>query len=427
MNTQHRQLFMTALLGAAMACGGINPQPVKAQAAIDANTLAAENAAFACDLYRQLAAAEGNLFFSPYSISSALAMTYAGARGETAAQMAATLRFSPAPEALHPAFAALAERLNAMQAPMETQAGENKRRLTVRIANSLWPQQGFALLPEFLDLNRRFYGATVTPLDYAGSGEAARATINRWVEDMTEAKIKNLVPEGALDARTRLVLVNAVYFLGDWHAPFDERQTREAAFRMGDTRTVQARLMYQRRQFRYADLDRLQILQMDYAGGGLSMLVLLPKAVDGGTETIAGMLNAENLKSWREALASAEVDVFFPTFRMESAFQLEKTLPAMGMSDAFSAARADFSGMNGRRDLFIGAALHKAFVDVKEWGTEAAAATAIGMRVTAARPTQPALFRADHPFVFLIQDNETGSVLFMGRVADPTAGGADPS
>ncbi len=384
------------------------PEPPKPEALA---ALARDNAAFATDLYRKLSAAPGNLFFSPHSVSAALAMTWAGARGNTETQMAQTLHFTLGQQGLHPAFAALAQKLDRAQ---------KEGALTLAVANSLWPQKQYPLLESYLTLVQTHYGASVTPLDFAGAAESARKTINRWVETRTRGKITQLVPPGVLDSLTRLVLVNAVYFKGKWAHPFKPAKTKPEPFHVSPARTVNAPTMAQTEDLRYADLDTFQLLELPYAGGALSMLVLLPKD-PAGLPALEAALTAENLARWKERLAETNVQLFLPRFKTTAQFRLDDALQALGMPEAFAPGKADFSGMDGRPGwLFIGAVIHKAFVDVAEEGTEAAAATAVSMKCMALPPPpRQAVFRADHPFVFLIQENETGAILFIGRLSEP--------
>lgn len=375
----------------------------------DAETLVQGNSAFAFDLYQKLCTFEGNIFFSPYSISTALAMTYAGACGNTEKQIAEVLRFSLSQKNLHSAFTELELRLNKLQ-----KAGN----VRLSVANSLWPQQDYKFLDEYLSLVKKHYGVSITPVDYKQACEAARKMINKWVEDKTEDKIKDLIQPGILDALTRLVLVNAIYFKGNWESQFKADQTKNAHFYVSPEKYVQTPMMTQKQEFGYAELESLQIVQLPYAGNELSMLVLLPKETDGIKRLEAG-LSIENLKRWKSRLAQREVLVFLPKFKMASMFRMDNTLVSMGMVDAFSNTKANFAGMDGRPDwLYIGAVIHKAFVDVNEEGTEAAAATAVVMKA-GGMPTPPTTFRADHPFIFLIQENRTGSILFFGRLTNP--------
>jgi serpin B len=370
------------------------------------------NTAFALDLYQELKDTKGNLFFSPYSISTALAMTYAGARENTAKQMADVLHFPSGQKEVHPAFGQLETLLNEVQTKGDVQ---------LNVANSLWPQEGYPFLEEYLALVKKYYGVVITPLDYQGAAEKARKIINQWVEEKTKNKIKNLIQPGILDAVTRLVLVNAIYFKGNWASQFDEKRTKDGTFYLLSGKTIQTPLMAQKQEFAYGEKEFLQVLELPYVGERLSMIVLLPKEKDGLPE-LEKQLTAANLRIWTWGLRKQKVKVFLPRFKMTSQFSLGKTLAAMGMPDAFSPNKANFSGMDGRLNwLYIGAVLHKAFVDVNEEGTEAAAATAVVMKIRMA--AQPPTFRADHPFIFLIRENTTGSILFLGRVMDPSQKG----
>jgi len=370
------------------------------------------NTAFALDLYRELKDTKGNLFFSPYSISTALAMTFAGARENTAKQMADVLHFPSGQNDVHPAFGQLETLLNEVQ---------TKGDIQLNVANSLWPQEGYPFLAEYLALVKEYYGVVITPVDYRKAAEKAREIINQWVEEKTKDKIKNLIQPGVLDAVTRLVLVNAIYFKGNWASQFDEKRTKEDTFYLLSGKTVQTPLMAQEKEFAYRDEEFLQVLELPYVGESLSMIVLLPKEKD-GLPQLEKQLTAANLRMWTSSPRKRKVKVFLPRFKMTSQFSLSKTLAAMGMRDAFNPDKADFSGMDGRPNwLYIGAVLHKAFVDVNEEGTEAAAATAVVMKIRMVldQPT----FRADHPFIFLIRENTTGSILFLGRVMDPSQKG----
>lgn len=381
------------------------------RAASTERALVGGNSAFGLALYRELSSAEGNLFFSPYSLSIAFAMAYAGAAGTTERQMAATMRFSLSQERLHRAFADLQGKLEKAQKQGDVE---------LRLASSLWPDKEYPLREAFLDRVETEYKTEITAVDYAEETEKARQSINRWVEERTEDKIKQLVGPGVLDESTRLVLANAVYFKGAWRSPFDERRTQHLPFKLSPQATVRAPMMYQQGRFGYWANEELQVLEMPYAGDRLSMLVLLPTAVD-GLPRLEKQLTLENLRDWTRQLHEQEVDVWMPRFALESAFRLDKTLQQMGMVDAFTNA-ADFSGIDGTRSLYISAALHKAYVDVNEEGTEAAAATALGLSLTSARIMPNPKFRADHAFVFLIRERTTETILFAGRLANPTRG-----
>lgn len=380
-----------------------------AAAPSDLATLVRDNTAFALALYGRLAPAEGNLNFSPYSISTALGMTYAGARGNTEKEMAEALHFSLEQPALHPAFGRLAAQMRTAQ----------RNGIRLHMANSLWPQRDYPFQPDFIALIERHHGAQVTAVDYRGAPGPACDTINRWVNKATADKIADLLQPADLSALTRLVLVNAIYFKGRWARPFKAAATQPAPFYVSPDRTVEAPLMTQKMDVRLASLPELDVLELPYAGGGLSMLVLLPKERHGLRE-VERALSAERLAQWRSALAGRTVLVCLPRFKASCRFGLKDALTSLGMRDAFSDSRANFAGMDGRTNwLYISAAIHKALVEVNEEGTEAAAATAVVMteRSIAARPPT---FRADHPFLYVIQENSTGSILFAGRVSDPT-------
>jgi serpin B len=377
----------------------------------DARNLAQSNNRFATDLYGRLSAKEsGNLFFSPYSISTALAMTSVGAEGQTKTQMAETLRFSIPEPRLHTAFASLRQ----TSQPRDSTAGYQ-----LRIANRLWGQQGYHFIPAFQQTVRTNYGADLAPVDFARQTEAARRTINAWVEKETEQKIQDLIAPGVLDPMTRLVLTNAIYFKGAWTDEFKKAATQDAPFKSAGQQ-VMVPMMHQTDGFKYAAVDDLQILELPYGKDRqVSMVVLLPKMVDGLAQ-IEKKLTSENLQTWLAGLRKQEVRVFLPRFKMTSQFQLKSVLQSMGMTLAFTPGEADFSGISTEEELFISAVIHKAFVDVNEEGTEAAAATGVLIAPTSAPSRQePVVFRADHPFVFLIRDNRSGSVLFLGRLMNP--------
>jgi serine protease inhibitor len=377
---------------------------MEAQGYDDVKALVTGNTTFALDLYRELRGDEGNLFFSPYSISAALGMTYAGARGNTGAQMARVLHFALDQDRLHPAFASVEARLGAVQ---------DRGDVRLRVANSLWPQEGYPLLDEFLALTERFYGVVITPLDY-NEPEVARRTINAWVEERTEGRIEGLIPPGTLLAL--LVLVNAVAFKGNWARQFDEGLTRDAPFWLTAKDQVRVPLMQQLGTFGYAQVDGLHILELPYAGDDVSMVVFLPSEID-GLAALEDSLNVESLNRWMGRLRASEVQVYLPRFEMRCGFRLGARLKAVGMTDAFDDS-ADFSGIDGTLSLYISAVLHQAYVDVNEEGTEAAAATAVVMAPKGI-PLPSPTFRADHPYLFLIRERTTGSILFLGRVVIP--------
>ena len=366
------------------------------------------NTRFALDLHSRLRPGSGNLFLSPYSLSTALAMTYAGARGETATQMARTLHFDVPGERLHAAFAELARRI----------IGEGQSRpYKLSVANSLWGQEGTRFLPGFLQVMADDYGAGLRQVDFR-SAELTCRTINAWVEEQTGGKIKDLIQPSYITSLTRLVLTNAIYFKGEWANPFPKGSTKDETFLATGDGRVTVPMMRQVGRFNYLEGDTFQALELPYASDDLSMIVLLPRAAD-GLATLEESMTPNRLDTWLADLQSHRVDVALPRFKIEARFELRGVLPAMGMPDAFDRDRADFSGMTGGRDLYISAVIHKAFVEVNEEGTEAAAATGVVMALRAVRPEPVASFRADHPFSFLIRDRRTGSLLFMGRVANP--------
>ena len=377
---------------------------------VDVVAVAKSGNEFATDLYARLASEKSaNLFFSPYSISTALAMTYAGAKGQTEVQMAKVLHF-PVPQAeLHPAL----HKLNALLNSTEKTPG-----FEFRIANRLWGQKGFQFLPEFVQVTKSNYGAELGLLDFKKS-DAARQTINSWIETQTDRKIQDLIAPGVLDDKTRLVLTNAIYFKARWRREFNDRATTDAPFHATGSQQVMVPMMYQSNRFRYGESENVQVLELPYDDGGkVSMLILLPKKIVGLGELEQRLTN-EDLRMWSSGLKSRDVNVHLPKFKMTSEFDLGDVLKKMGMPLAFSDG-ADFSGMSTGMQLFISAVIHKAFVELNEEGTEAAAATAIRVEATSLTiPQTPVEFRADHPFVFLIRDNGTQSVLFLGRLVNP--------
>ena len=381
------------------------PAPSPDQAA-----LVQGNNAFAVDLYGQLRKQNGNLFFSPESISTAFAMAFAGARGSTASEMAATFHFSLPPDRLHSSMAELLSSLNSEHPGYR-----------LRVANALWVEEDFRFLDDFLKLTASDYGAGFNRVDFKSTPEAVRGTINLWVEQKTEEKIKDLLPAGSINATTRMVLTNAIYFKGDWQSPFKKEATAEEDFHLSAAQKVKTSLMHLTARFNYFNGGTFQILDIPYKSGELSMVVLLPNDVE-GLAALEKSLTAVALNQWFGQLrGGSRVILTLPKFKMTESFQLGKMLTELGMGEAFQKNAADFSAMTGKRALWISAAIHKAYIDVDEEGTEAAAATGIVMRPSAvARVQPPIVFRADHPFLFLIRDNKSGGVLFMGRVANPT-------
>ncbi|MDD1658176.1 MAG: serpin family protein [Methanomicrobiales archaeon] len=380
-------------------------------AVVDANNR------FALEAYREIrkdpAYGQSNLFFSPFSISSALAITYEGARGTTADEIQAVFFFPKDDATRRQGFQGLYQGIN-----------QGNSRYVLKTANALWAEKTYAFLPDYMRTALEYYSANATNMDFRNQPEPSRLTINRWVEVQTNNRIRDLIPQGAIDPLTRLVITNAVYFKGTWVKQFDANNTKEDLFTIAPGKTVPVQMMERTDSeaiFNYTETDTLQVLEMPYAKDGgkqLSMLVLLPKA--NNLAAVEDTLTVQQFSQWRNALRSQRVKVAFPKFTMETKYSLPATLSSMGMPTAFT-GEADFSGMDGTKDLYIGDVIHQAFVEVNEEGTEAAAATAVVMKATGIRDEPPIpVFRADHPFLFLIQDNDTGNILFMGRVMDPT-------
>ena len=380
--------------------------------ASDSTTLVDNNSEFAFDLYQALIQQDGNLFYSPYSISLALAMTYAGARGETEQQMADTLHFALQQDRLHPAFNSLDL---ALASRGEGAKGKDDKGFRLHIVNAIWGQKDYKFLPEFLDVLAENYGAGLRLLDFVREPDQSRITINNWVSDQTEGKIEDLIPQGVIDALTRLVLTNAIYFNAAWLNPFDKELTSNGTFHLLDGGDVTVPMMRQTHSFGYTTGDGYQAVELPYDGNQLSMIILLPDS--GKIESFQNSLNASLVNHIVSDLQSQEVDLTMPKFQFESEFSLADTLAAMGMPVAFS-DEADFSGMTGNRELTITDVVHKAFVSVDEAGTEAAAATAVVVGLTSA-PEQPVQVTVDRPFMFLIRDIETGTILFVGQVVNP--------
>ncbi|MBY0456506.1 MAG: serpin family protein [Gemmataceae bacterium] len=412
-----RRKFFT--LSGAAALAGLAPRFGRADGLLP-NPLTRLNAAtaavnaFATDLFRHYAGEKGeqkgNLFFSPFSIETALAMTAAGARGDTLGEMQKTLHL---PEDPHAAFGDLITRLS-------PPAGDKKDRpYELSVANAIWAQKDFPWEKDFAALTRKNYGAGMVPVNFAAS-EAARKEINAWVEKETKEKIKDLIPPGVIDNLTRMVLANAIYFKSNWAVQFDKKLTKDAPFTRDDGSKTDVPLMSLKARFNYGRVlfggragVLADVLEMPYAGKDLSMLVYLPEKPGETAKLI------DRFATGTAELRDTEVEVLLPRFKAESALSLKPALTELGMKKAFVSGQADFTGMSPQgKELFIAAVLHKAFVEVNEEGTEAAAATAVVVKGKGL-PPKPAVFRADRPFVFAIRDNATGAVLFLGRYAGP--------
>ena len=388
------------------------------QEVVDANNK------FAFDFYSELKLNRGedeNIFYSPYSISAALAMTYEGANGQTADEMKSVFHF-PEDNTLRPNFAAIYNEIN-----------KKDKEYELRTGNALWVQQDYSFLEEYLTKIGNFYGGKAANLDFVKETEKSRKTINSFIEEQTNDKIKDLIPKGVLSALTRLVLTNAIYFKGTWEWEFDKSDTSEQDFKITPTNIVKTSIMYMdpdKARFNYSETENMQILELPYKGKEISMLVLLPKQgeeYDFETDKVITFnysledieLSLEKLNEYKSQMQETKLDaIYLPKFEFDTKYNLNENLKALGMPTAFDAGNADFSGMNGNLDLFISQVIHQAYVKVDEKGTEAAAATAVVMTLTSSA-TPSNIFRADHPFIFIIQERETGNILFIGRMSNP--------
>jgi serine protease inhibitor len=379
------------------------------------NRMARASNAFGVDLYARLRGAEGNLAVSPASLSIALGMTRGGARGTTAAQMAKVLHLDGWPDA--EALLVSGELAASLQDP--------SRPVTLRIANRLFGERSNTFDPAYLELTRRSYGAALEPLDFKGAPEAARGRINGWVSEQTKDRIRDLIPPGGIHAGTRLALVNALYFLGDWESPFEKKSTVPVPFHVSATVRKDVPTMHHTGMVPFFEDPAVKAVALPYRGGTMSMLLVLPQATD-GLAAFEASLTPARLEALAASLKPREVAVALPRFEVNPAepLALGDELAALGMTDAFDATKADFTGITNppdpRRSLHLGAVFHKAFVRVDEKGTEAAAATAVIFLEAGALPRRIAQFKADHPFLFFLRDHTTGLVLFMGRVTDPS-------
>lgn len=380
----------------------------------DMSALAKGNSEFAFDLYRALMQRQaGNFFYSPYSLSIALAMAYAGARGDTATQMAGVLHFNLSPDLLHHAFNNTAMEL-AKRAD-ESMTSQDGNGFKLNVVNDAWGQQGYPFLQQYLDTLATNYGAGMRVVDF-NNGEAVRQEINSYISDMTEGRIKDLIPPGALDGFTRLVLTNAIYFNAAWMNKFNENATRDGTFYLVDGGSVTVPMMKQTYAFPYISGNGYRAIQIPYENNHLSMTIIMPDK--GQFEAFQDSLDWQRISGILSQLKGQEVVLTMPRFQFSSEFNLSEVLVGMGMDLAFSSS-ADFSGITGAEGLSISDVIHKSFISVDEKGTEAAAASAV--MIAGAAPLQPPVMTLDHPFIFLIRDNPTGAVLFAGRVIDPSA------
>ncbi|MBN1444503.1 MAG: serpin family protein [Candidatus Omnitrophica bacterium] len=364
---------------------------------------------FAFDLYAGYAGEAGaNIFFSPYSIYAAMAVAYEGAGGKTAEEMRKVFRFPESKDSMRRGYASLYGDIN-----------RQGKKYALNTANALWTQKDFKFADEYTAVAERYYGGKAENLDFVNAADEALKRINGWVEENTGGRIKNLIPSGMLDRLTRLVITNAVYFKGEWVRQFNARDTREEVFKVSEDKSEAVPMMRRTDEeslFNYGENSLLQILEMPYSGGEISMLILLPK--NGDMKSLEENLSPEKFNEWKSLMQNQRVNIFMPKFRFERKYFMAEDLSGMGMPSAFS-PQADFSLMTGEKDLFISDVIHQAFVEVNEEGTEAAAATAVVMKLTAVMPEQPIpVFRADRPFIFVIQQ-AGGNILFIGRVSNP--------
>ena len=390
-----------------------------ADPALAAQAAAAVNA-FGADLYASLAGdGSENLTCSPASIVLALAMTRAGAAGTTATEMDAVLHareLGADPAALHPGMNALTSELAARSGTFQAM-GESVT-VELSIANSLWGQEGITWGEPFLDLLSAQYGAGMRLVDYIADSEAARTSINEWVADETKDRIPELLGEGTITADSRLTLVNAIYMKAPWLEPFTEDSTAPVPFATAAGQTVEVPMMRASRTLGYATGDGWQAIELPYAGGALAMLLVVPDA--GQLASTEAALGDGLLETAAQSLGSRQVNLGLPRFDLETKIELSDVLAALGMPSAFALGSADFSGMTTDEQLFIGVVVHQANITVDEKGTEAAAATAVGMRAGSAPMDPPVELTLDRPFLYAVRDTGTGAVLFLGRVSDPS-------
>ena len=380
----------------------------------DLSALVDGNSVFALNLYQLLKNKDGNLFYSPYSISEALAMTYSGARTETEKQMASAMQYLIGQEKLHSVFNYLDLELAKRG---QGAKGIDQKGFRLNVINAIWGQKDFKFKTEYLDLLAQHYGAGLRILDFIKAAEPSRQTINQWVNDQTEGKIKDLLPQGSVNELTRLVLTNAIYFNAAWASQFEKGATTEGKFTLLNGTQITVSMMRQMKSFGYSDGDSYQAVQLPYDGNELSMVILLPELNQ--FKTFEASLTGQKINQIIQSLKGNQVELAMPKFKIEAEFGLNGALKELGMQDAFDPNKADFSGMNGNKDLYITDVVHKAFVSVDEAGTEAAAATGVVVGTTS-MPVDIKVMNIDHPFIFFIRDIQTGTILFMGRVINPT-------
>ena len=408
-------LFLISSITAFSACidddsstPDIDPKKTESKMnVIDANNQ------FALDLYSKYRSQEGNIFFSPFSISTAFAMTYEGASGQTAEEMKQVLHLPDDNKKMRSDFVEIYTELNKEHKPYN-----------LTTANALWAQKDYPFEEDYFRIIEKYYDGKATNLDFKSDTEKSRKTINDWVEDKTEGGIKDIIPLGILKPSTRLVLTNTIYFKANWSSQFDIEATREQDFKLDSGKNVKVDMMHMTESFKYGETRNHQILEMPYKGNDLSMLVILPKeshlSREGSLNELEDSFSVENLDDWKNDMNWELVQVSLPKFKFETKYFMKSDLEEMGMSTAFKYPEADFTKMSSTDELYIDKVIHQTFIDVNEAGTEAAAATVVMMGEMGMGISRPKTFTADHPFIFIIQKRDTGAILFMGRVSDPS-------
>lgn len=406
-----RRLTVYFLMATAiMACNPKGKKALQNNEPMTEHAIAEKNNYFAFDIFNAVnTGKDANVVISPFSISTALAMTYAGAAGETAEQMAKTLHFHPDQNIFHQSFSQW----------MKTIETKGKKGDRLEIANSLWPQEDYHFLESYFQILNQFYNSALYEVDYTGDREAIRQRINQWVMDNTNNLIEELIKPGVLIEDTRLVLVNAIYFLSQWKIAFDKQGTHTHTFFVTPDTPKDVSFMFMKDTLAYFENDKFQMLELEYEGGDFSMVIVLP-AEGKNIDSFIAEMNPATYSKITETTVKQPVEVYLPSFKVRASFDLEQTMSAMGMPLAFT-NKADFSKMTGMLDLKIDKIIHQAYIDVNEEGTEAAASTAVVIiRKSAVVGEQPTVFRANRPFLYFIKENSNNSILFMGKTGDPS-------
>jgi len=364
---------------------------------------------FAFNLYFNLKEKEENIFFSPFSISSAFLLCYEGSKGNTKKEIEDVFGFPPDENIRRPSFEKILKEIN-----------KKDKKYILNSANALWIQKDYKILKEYKEIVKKYYLSEIENLDFINEGEKSRRIINSWVEEKTQGKIKDLIPEGAIDVLTRAIITNAIYFKGKWLKEFKIENTYEGDFYINENDKIKVFMMrMEGEMFNYYEDEKVQVLEIPYTGDEISFFIFLPKSFD--INSINDYLNYEKFKEIKDKMVKEEIDIHIPKFKIETKYFLNDVLYEMGIKDAFLDIKADFSGITGKKELYISKVLHKAFVEINEEGTEAAAATGIVMEITSVRLRK--IFKADHPFVFIIHENKYGNILFFGRIINPQKGG----